>query len=69
VEAIRYSMARLFGFRKAYHIPDPENEPLVRQRVTGFERSEERGVILETWLDSFGYYYYRDARHNLPREP
>ena len=52
------------------HIPDPENEPLVYQRVTGFERLEERGVILEVWHDSFGYYYlYRGVRHDLPGEP
>jgi hypothetical protein len=52
------------------HVPDPENEPLVYQRVTGFERLERGGVILEVWHDSFGYYYlYRGERHDLPREP
>lgn|GEM_PF-2076251 len=51
-------------------VPDPDNEPLVYRRVTGFERMRPVGVIVEVMHDSFGYYYmYRSRQHYLPERP
>ncbi len=52
------------------HVPDPENEPLVYRRVTGFERLQPGDVILDVWHDDFGYYYiYKGVEHYLPSRP
>ena len=51
-------------------VPDPENEPLIYSRVTGYEPLPTRGVILDVWHDDFGYYYlFKGERHYLPGRP
>jgi hypothetical protein len=51
-------------------VPDPVNEPMVYQRLTGYERVASGGVILDVMHDSFGYYYvYRGNKHYMPARP
>jgi len=51
-------------------VPDPVNEPLVYQRLTGYEGWASGGVILDVMHDSFGYYYvYRGEKHYMPARP
>jgi hypothetical protein len=50
-------------------VPDAVNEPLVYQRLTGYE-GWRRGVIVTVWVDDFGYFYMSQGRKiYLPRRP
>jgi hypothetical protein len=51
-------------------VEDPERAPLAYRRLTAYEGMGGRGVIVEVWNDSGGYYYpYHGRRIPLPERP
>jgi hypothetical protein len=53
-------------------VPDPENAPLVFQRVTGFEDppTKKGARVVTVWEDDFGFFYNRKGRKfYLPGRP
>jgi hypothetical protein len=51
-------------------VPDPENAPLVYERVSPTMTWSSRGTIVEVWRDDLGYYYpYQGKKIYLPGRP